>query len=568
MKQNSQPKHGFNQRFTIDSKAAYQSFLKYRPKFFSALRVHFQYSHSLGMGAAKRPKHDQLVRIAERSKGLRSLDITDYDITSFTEPSHTFEVIKSFRDLQSVQIPCYYTDKGHASTSLKWLRTAKRLKDFKSSIQPSAPRTVLSALNQSIHQKFYKGLQNSKLETIELSPFYEIISVPLFKQLHKLKKITLDTNTNHSPLHLNGIPTYNRAFSFLMQLKVLEISIPMRASVVIGLLNSIVHPENVTCLEFNLNEPNWEDRGLRGQLQKAFSTFSCLEKFSLHNENPIIMLEVLESLQEKPIEELGLTFRVKKEELYALGAFIGRLTGLRVLKLAVTSSLQHAESDLLITLLRSFSQLSYLQSLDLRMDMKRSRTDAKIMKGVLSAFAKTISCLGSLQELSFKFNRGDYSCEFQDLLGGLSKIAGGMKRLELDFAETKLEAKELVGMMETLGSAKPMEVLTLRGLVIADQKVLEALANLLLGLKKLRSLDLNEIIMEMENEMFLEMLQKICVKKGLERMKCTGTMMVKNSGENLLEMIKNIPYLDLLKVSSEVWKFILKDERFFNYKWE
>jgi len=279
------------------------------------------------------------------------------------------------------------------------------------------------------------------------------------------------------------------------------------------------------------------------------------------------MLEVLDSLQSRPIEELSLGFKVKKEEISALGAFIGKLTRLRVLKLEVNSSLQHTESDILICLLQSFSQLRCLEALDLRMNMKRPRTDPKMMKGVLCAFAKMISCLPRLQELSFKFSRGDYSGEMEHLLGSLTMMASNLKRLELDFESTKFE---VMGLIELLLNSKLIEVLTLRGLMVSDQRVLEALSRLISGAKKLRSLDLSEIVVERENERFLGMLEGMWMKKGLERFYCKGTMTVdsEESGKDLGEILKGIDYLDLLKMSNGVWKFIVKDERFFNYKWE
>jgi len=283
----------------------------------------------------------------------------------------------------------------------------------------------------------------------------------------------------------------------------------------------------MTCLALNTNPQQYKDCS---QLKAALLPFKSLSKLSLKLHQGIKKLGmVLEPLKDFPLESLDLDLHISKEEMSELVELFGRLERLKVLRLVLHTSLTEGDSKYVISVLGKIKGLELLESIEIEI-IPRFVLVSQVLDGVIICLADSIGPLKELKNLSFVFPMANYKKELRDLMRALQGKGKGIRQLKLDLLQQELEEEGKDELLRFMREARRLEELDLKGLVIGEKSFCEGFKEGLRRGRRLKVVRLNTVIVKVEREMYLEMIEEVCKKGGVEEY-CGEYSMVEDKGK-------------------------------------
>jgi hypothetical protein len=393
----------------------------------------------------------------------------------------------------------------------------------------------------------------------------------LFKRLGSIENLTL-----HGPaISPRNSLDHKKTFPFVKHLKALEIIDAPKISSITNILTSIQNPERVTCLGFNVWPRNLIDYKSFSQLKWALKPFKFLKKFSFIVENSPTNINMLEVLQDLPLEELSLSLVIKEGGYLApLGSLIGGFQSLKMLKLTFkTLNKSNEDPTDLVDFLRNIKNLTRLQVLCIH--IQRNTTEEINKTGVdksILALSDSLLALRDLSELDFECNEASYRGNVKFLLKALLERAPVMKKFALRLNREELTAEDLMSIAQLIKEMKGLEELGLRRLKILDAKFLQRFWQMILETTRLKILDLSGGLIGVNKAFFLEILESILGKKGIEKF-VGNEMLFMEKGKvrkviDLGEVVKKNESLKRVEVGGGLKKYLRNQESFIVEKWK
>jgi len=415
---------------------------------------------------------------------------------------------KAFRRLQNVTISNYNSHKKAVLAAYYWLKAAANLQKFRS--VSGAFKFLSSEAKERNHKIFLKQLKRAKLlQRLEINFFVGFV---LCRQLNHIRQICLVFAADYEENIKIWLP-FRKSFEFAHKLEALEFHGPVfQASGFCTAFEAIPNPQNITSLALNTNP---QHDPVCQQLSTTLSSFKSLTKLSLKLHQGIQNLKViLEAVQDCPLVNLDLHIQISKEEMDTVGSFLGKLSQLRTLRLVIETSLKENDEKYLIPLLGKIKNLVFLKSIEMKIIPKLVR--GRILNGVVLSLGESLLEVKELERLKFDFVMGNYKDEVGCLMKSLQKRGKKMKALSLDLQQQKLSEENERELLKFLKGAEGMEELELCFLMIEEEEFGEMFKEEIIGMKRLKELRLEGINVLYWRDSYVDMIEKVIEKKGLE----------------------------------------------------
>jgi len=420
---------------------------------------------------------------------------------------------KAFRRLENVAISNYNSHKKAVLSAYYWLKAAPYLQKFRSVSGYKKDWMSLAATERN-HRIFLKQLKRAKLlQRVEINFFSGFLVLSVFRKLKYIKQICLICTPEYDENFKIWLQLH-KSFSLAHKLEALEF-FGMGIIQVAGLctvLMAIPNPQNVTSLALNTNPREYQ---ACQQLSKALSSFKSLTKLALRLHQGVKKLGmILEAVKDCPLRDLDLYIRIPKEDMNFLGSFLGKLSQLRTLGLVIETSLAENDEKHLIPWLEKIKNLVFLKSIEMKIIPRFVMN--WILNGVISSLGEGLVELKDLERLKFEFPMGNYKDELGCLMKSLQNSGGKMKTLSLDLVQQQLGGESKEELVKYLKGAERLEELELKSLMIEDKGFGEILKEEIVGMKRLKELRLDRILVLEGRDIYLEMLEKVIERKGFE----------------------------------------------------
>jgi len=225
------------------------------------------------------------------------------------------------------------------------------------------------------------------------------------------------------------------------------------------------------------------------------------------------------------LERLTISARIAKEgQMAPVAAFLRNFPRLKLLKIKfINESFFQTKTHINEIL----SQVEELQELTvLRLSFMTSARVNK--KGLLAGFKPNFTKLAmkpvQLQVFTFECNQlSNPSKVFIDLIKSLENIAVNLQKLKIDVGEALPQKVEYPLILKFIHALQNIRVLKLRNLSIPARKFFFDLVELIYPLKYLRRLTLGEFKGTMTPTEFVDVIEKILLKRGLEKFECDAS---------------------------------------------
>jgi len=362
-----------------------------------------------------------------------------------------------------------------------------------------------------------------RLKRIQVtSPYYQfspcLDNIWMFKKYpSSIEKISL-CHANYST-----DKTLEASLCHLKKLRDLEISLVDHAS--IKLMTSVCEmisqlPQllalTLNFVEgFEINASVFE--ALRGlvHLEKVKLTWPLLK----HNVN----LEILQSLKDCPLKNLSLRAVIKSDEDVALITnFLKKRKSLESLKLYITKRTLFESSRYLEELVGVIDNLPQLFSLSLSFQTTESIPKKKILPEMNLSFKSLFSKTVLLRKFRISLNQHSFSKEgFMSLVASCNQISLTLEKLQIDVGVYKPKGTpEVDFILDFMRNLKNIRSLKLLSLDVTTKQFFSEMLEAVETLKFLKTFCIGEVSGKITKVVFLEGVEKILLKKGVENFFC------------------------------------------------
>jgi len=590
------------QKRTIDSQHTYKTFAKANPKHTKSLEFENLVFYDLNEDKAQLKKiHRNLLQIGKRSKTLQHIGFSLKALRLNLTKSEAIEMIKGFRQIKSLHLPCADGSSKIFQDYFFWLRQCKKLKAFHCKSQ--CPATFINDAPKVIDhssRKFLRGLKRQKLTDFTSNQFFQLTQVPFNYIPKDLINLCLCAPSIIPRAKLEEKETLLGDLSRFKKLRTLEVFMPTPLKVLSILLDSIPKPSEIVYLALVIRNSECEDEEKNEDLkslQNSLNRFNKIKKLDLKFVFKNQCLDIIKAFKSdftpsttkmnflqklvkksntSPLEklrEMNLFIPIDHEDqICMLNKIISKCKSLKKLKIELTGELPRNLAKSCKELFCYISKITTIEALDIHLSLRQKNELKAPETGIIAAFSQCISKLTNLKELGLIYKMGFFGLGFSSFLASLSRNAPKFKRFELKVPGVFVHPDLFTQLMQILREMSSIETLEIGGLVFEINNSLMNLFTVLKSLQRLKTLKLNDLLSKEKESNFINILLQVMTKQGFEVIEWDGMYACEKQANksliNPLEIFQKNPELKVIRLPSTLSEsFVNRLKKVLETKW-
>jgi len=546
-------------KIVINSQHSYDNLIKKRHRLLP--NFIFQ-SHDAGIGASEQQKKKLKVcvlKIAKQQKHIGKLNLSQLNIiqTPFLLPTMIYFAKRVTNTTQFSLNDRKMEEFGYKGVTEMWPRYVKRMKELsyffleleyvKNFFHPvELPKLERPPKTISSYLRFQNRMDGLKIKFLDSSKESKYLDGYLrFKNYPvSIKELSLCRCSIK-----NFIP--NGSLAGFKNLKALELDFSHDCSFKFTDHFYKFIPQMTDLVKLKLSFPNQavECKIMKSRFEemKALKKLQDVRIYSL--QGPVDEYEaLLDVLKSCPIKVFKIWTRVESDEdIDLIANLLTNLKELEILDLSLNHFKMIRKAETIENLCQTIDELPRLKRLYINCHSSKNEYDKKkIYMKYKPIFNKVFNKNIPLEAFSFCCNNYSISNqEFEELIGRLKPLSSNLIKLEIFLGEIKSNQIDLDGLLSTIQGWSNLCSLKLISLSIASAKCLMSFIESVETLKYLRSLKIGEVKGTVTKPKYVDGVERLLVKRGLQKFSCETSSAFDKSLE---KKVKNCPDIELIEI--------------------